>query len=89
MKINLQILNPYKSLIGKDKLVWDFEGGDIEKLLNELSEKYPKFGNDLRTGGDIYLSIFVNDKPMSALDGDKTQLKDGDELLLFFAIAGG
>lgn len=89
MNIHLHFLNPYKNLIGKEKITLDFEGGDIEALLSKLSEMYPKFGKELENDGELYLSIFVNDKPMSALDGDKTQLKDGDELLLFFAIAGG
>lgn len=89
MKINLHFLNPYKNLIGKEKLVMEFEDGDVKKLLNELSKKYPKFGKELENDGYMYLSIFVNDKPLSALNGDKTKLKDGDELLLFFAIAGG
>jgi molybdopterin converting factor small subunit len=31
----------------------------------------------------------VNDKPTSALNGIKTKLKNGDELIFFIPISGG
>ena len=35
------------------------------------------------------VNIFVNDKPLSALEGENTRLKDGDEILIFMAVSGG
>ena len=36
-----------------------------------------------------YMCMFVNDKPISALNGINTELKNGDELLFFIPVSGG
>ena len=54
----LSIIEPKATKSSNIGLPLIFSTNDNSDLLNELSEKYPKFGNDLKTGGDIYLSIF-------------------------------
>jgi molybdopterin converting factor small subunit len=61
-------------------------------LLIYLIDKYPKLEKELYTDKKKitdYVVIFVNDKPISALDDIKTKIKDGDELLFFIPISGG
>jgi MoaD family protein len=92
MKLKLNMLKPFSDVIGKKELGFEFEGKTIEDLFKALVNKYPKLKDELYTKNDEitdYVSIFVNDKPLSALKGVETQLKNGDELLFFVPISGG
>jgi MoaD family protein len=92
MKLKLNLLKPFSDVVGNKELGFDFNGKTIEDLFAELVEKYPKLKEELYTENNEitdYVSIFVNDKPLSALDGVNTKLKNGDELLFFVPISGG
>ncbi len=92
MKLKLNMLKPFSDVIGKKELGFEFDGKTIEDLFKALVNKYPKLKDELYTKNDEitdYVSIFVNDKPLSALKGVETQLKNGDELLFFVPISGG
>jgi molybdopterin converting factor small subunit len=57
-----------------------------------LIERYPKLEKEFFTNKDEltdYICIFVNDKPISALNGLNTNLKNGDNLLFFIPVSGG
>jgi MoaD family protein len=92
MKLKLNLLKPFSDAVGKKELGIEFNGKTIEELFRYLIQKYPKLGKDLlKKNNEItdYVSVFVNDKPISVLDEMKTKLEDGDELLLFVPISGG
>ncbi len=92
MKLKLNLLKPFSDAVGKKQLTVDFNGKTMGELLFYLVELYPKLRDELITDKNEitdYVSIFVNDKPLSVLDGEKTNLKDGDELLIFVPISGG
>ena len=92
MKLKLNLLKPFSDAVGKKVLGFDFSGITLEELIKALVEKYPKLKNEVYTKNNEitdYISVFVNDKPLSALDGLNTKLKDGDELLFFVPISGG
>ncbi|WP_455392212.1 MoaD family protein [[Eubacterium] cellulosolvens] len=92
MKLKLNMLKPFSDVIGKKELGFEFSGKTIEELFAALVEKYPKMKEELYTANNEvtdYVSIFVNDKPLSALKGMETRLKNGDELLFFVPISGG
>ena len=92
MKLKLNMLKPFSDVIGKKELGFEFDGTTVEDLFKALVNKYPKLKEELYTEKDEvtdYVSIFVNDKPLSALDGTGTKLKNGDELLIFVTISGG
>ena len=92
MKLKLNLLKPFSDAIGTKELGLDFDGKTIEDLINKLVETYTKLRTELYMENDEvtdYVSIFVNDKPISVLGGLKTELKDGDELLFFIPISGG
>jgi MoaD family protein len=70
----------------------DLEGANVEDLLEHLVAKYPKLRGELyEDDGALtdYFILFVNDRPINALDGVKTPLNDGDEVLFFIPISGG
>ena len=92
MKLKLNLLKPFSDVVGKKQLGFDFNGKTLDELFKELVEKYPKLKEELYTEKNEvtdYISIFINDKPLSVLNGMETELKNGDELLFFVPISGG
>ena len=92
MKLKIKFLRPFSDAVGKSELELEFDGTTFEDLLNILVNRYPKLKQEFYTKTDEltdYLCVFVNDKPIAALNGINTELKNGDELLFFVPISGG
>jgi MoaD family protein len=92
MKLLVKLLRPFSEIVGKKELELEFDDGTISNLLESMVDKYPKLKDELYTKEDRvseYVCIFVNDKPLSALNGVDTRLKDGDEVLFFIPVSGG
>jgi len=92
MKLLVKLLRPFSELVGEKELDLEFNGGTIKGLLELLVDKYPKLENEFYTekgGLTEYICIFVNDKPISALNGVDTELKNGDVVLFFIPVSGG
>ena len=92
MKLTIKILKPFSDIIGKRELELDFKGITLDDLLTYLVDRYPKLNEEFyKNTHELtdYLCIFVNDKPISALEGINTELKNGDELLFFVPVSGG
>lgn len=92
MQIKIKFLRPFSDAVGKNVVAIDFKGTTLEELINILLERYPQLKDEFYTkNGDLadYINIFVNDKPMSAIKGISTELKNGDEILFFIPISGG
>ena len=92
MKLKIKLLKPFSNAVGKSELELDFSGKTIEGLLKLLVDTYPKLKKEFYTKTDElteYMCVFVNDKPISALNGINTVLKNDDEILFFIPISGG
>ena len=92
MKLKIKLLKPFSNAVGGSELEMDFDGNTLRDLLKLLVDKYPKLKKELYTkAGELteYLCVFVNDKPISALNGVNTKLKNDDEILFFIPISGG
>ena len=92
MKIRIKLLKPLSNAVGKNEVNIDFKGFILEELLKTLIEQYPKLENEFFIGeGHLtdYINIFINDKPISALQGLKSKIQDGDVVLLFIPLSGG
>jgi len=92
MKLTIKFLKPFSDVVGKQELTVEFDGSTLKDLLKVLVEKYPHLKKEFYTETEQlaeYLCIFVNDKPLFALDGIHTGLKNGDELLFFIPVSGG
>lgn len=91
-KLKIKLLRPFSDAVGKGELEVDFDGVTLGELLKVLVDRYPKLKKEFYTKTDElsdYICMFVNDKSISALNGIKTELKNGDELLFFIPISGG
>lgn len=92
MKLKIKLLRPFSNAVGKSELELDFDGMTLENLLKVLIDKYPKLKKEFYTKTNElteYMCVFVNDKPISALNGINTELKNDDEILFFIPISGG
>ena len=92
MKLKIKFLKPFSDIVGKSELETDFDGNTFEILLKTLVEKYPELRKEFyKKDNELtdYICIFVNDKPISALKGLDTELKNGDEILFFVPVSGG
>jgi MoaD family protein len=92
MKIKLKILRPFQDVVGQENLTIDIQGTTLQNLLDDLISKYPKLKEkmlDKNGNVDSFVNIFINDKPTFANQESEVKLKEGDEILIFPAIAGG
>ena len=70
----------------------ELEGVTVGAVLKNLAEKYPTlrahlFADDGKLRS--FVNVYVNDENIRSLEQDATPLKDGDEVTLVPAVAGG
>jgi sulfur-carrier protein len=68
------------------------KGGTIAQLFDSLEENCPGIKSRLcdETGQPRrFLNLYVNSEDIRFLDGKDTELKDGDEVSIVPAVAGG
>lgn len=68
------------------------EGANIKELLANLEAEYPGMKErfyDEEGNLRRFINIYVNSEDIRFLDGEDTALKDGDEVSIVPAIAGG
>ena len=64
----------------------------VSEVIDALERQYPGMRDRiLEEGGQIrrFINIYVNQEDIRFLDGDRTVLKQGDEVTIVPAIAGG
>lgn len=67
-------------------------GATVIEVLDDLEEHFPGLRERLvDERGTIrkFINFYLNDEDIRFMDGEKTSLKDGDELAIIPAIAGG
>jgi MoaD family protein len=92
MRLTLKFLRPFKDIIGKPEIELDTDLKTLKELLKNLIKKYPKLKKEIfKENFELtdYVCIFINDKPISALNMLDTELKNGDNLLFFVPVSGG
>jgi molybdopterin synthase sulfur carrier subunit len=68
------------------------EGQTISELLSDLERRYPGVRERIcDEQGKLrrFVNVFVNEEDIRFLQGDQTALKEGDEVSIIPAIAGG
>ena len=66
-------------------------GATVEGVLADLATKYPAITARLFDGGKVrpFINLYLNDEDVRYLDNLATKVKDGDELAIIPAVAGG
>jgi len=91
MSVKVRIPTPLQKLT-KNQPEVTCTGENVGALLGNLEKDYPGIGERIYDEkGKIrrFINIYVNEQDIRFLDGDKTPLKDGDEVSIIPAIAGG
>ena len=90
MAVKVKIPVPLQRLTqGKEEVEGD--AGTIISLLNSLDQKYPGLGERVSEGGKLrrFVNIYVNEEDVRFMKNEETEVKDGDEISIVPAIAGG
>ena len=91
MALNVRVPQPLRGLTGGASTVQS-SGGTLNDCVSALEASYPGMRDRLLgEGGGIrrFVNIFVNGDDVRFLSGLKTELKDGDEVSIVPAVAGG
>ena len=91
MAITVRIPTPLQR-ITKDQEEVSAEGNTVEELIANLEIRYPGLKERLcDEQGKLrrFINVYVNEEDIRFLKGDQTSLKDGDEVSIIPAIAGG
>jgi molybdopterin synthase sulfur carrier subunit len=90
MTVKVRIPTPLQRLTqGKEEV--EGTAGTIISLVNALDAQYPGLAERVSENGKIrrFVNIYVNDEDIRFLNAEETQVKDGDEVSIVPAIAGG
>jgi sulfur-carrier protein len=91
MAINVRIPQPLRGLTG-DKVAVSGKGDTLIACIEDLEANYPGIRERLMDeGGQLrrFVNIYVNGDDVRFIDGLTTKLKDGDEVSIVPAVAGG
>jgi sulfur-carrier protein len=91
MAIKIRIPTPLQKLTANQPEV-EIKGSNVKSALAALEEKYPGIRSRLYDEqGNLrrFINFYVNDEDIRFLKSEDTPLKDGDELSIVPAIAGG
>jgi MoaD family protein len=91
MAVKVLIPTPLQKFT-KDQATIECDGGTISELLESLDQNCP--GIKARLCDDQgqlrrFINFYVNSEDIRFLDGANTSLKDGDEVSIVPAVAGG
>jgi molybdopterin synthase sulfur carrier subunit len=90
MAVKVKIPVPLQRLTaGKEEV--EGAAGTVISLINDLDQKYPGLGERISEDGKLrrFVNIYVNEEDVRFMKNEETEVKDGDEISIVPAIAGG
>lgn len=91
MPVTVRIPTPLRS-ITKGSAEVQARGASVTEVVDDLERQFPGLRERLvDEGGELrrFVNIYVNEEDIRFLEGKKTGLKDGDQVSIVPAIAGG
>ena len=91
MAKKVRIPTPLRKLTNNEELV-EIVAGTVGNAINELQGRYPGIKDRLiDESGAVrrFVNVYVNEEDIRFLQNQQTPLKDGDEISIIPAIAGG
>lgn len=91
MAITVRIPTPLQKLTG-DKAEVSASGGTVQELLQDVDRQFPGLKERLcDPSGKLrrFVNVYVNEEDIRFLKQEATPIKDGDEVSIIPAIAGG
>lgn len=90
MAVVVRIPTPLQRLTqGKEEV--EGKAGTVMDLVQDLDARYPGIAERIADGGKIrrFVNIYVNEEDIRFLQAELTLVKEGDEVSIIPAIAGG
>ncbi|MBI3912948.1 MAG: MoaD/ThiS family protein [Chloroflexi bacterium] len=90
MAITLFVPTPLRKLTSGNSKV-QLSAASIADLIEQAETQYPGFRERVMERGEIkrFINVFVNGVDIRTLQGQATPIKDGDEVSVIPAMAGG
>jgi len=91
MAVKVLIPTPLQKFTNNEASI-EVSGGTIAELIDVLESNFPGIKARLcDENGQVrrFLNLYVNEEDIRFLDGTNTALKDGDEVSIVPAVAGG
>ncbi len=90
MAVTVKIPVPLQRLTqGKEEV--EGAAGTIISLINDLEQNYPGLAERITEDGKLrrFVNVYVNEEDVRFMKNEETEVKDGDEVSIVPAIAGG
>lgn len=91
MAVKVRIPTPLQKLTNQNALV-EIQAGTVRELMDVLEKNYPGIKERLcEPTGKIrrFVNVYLNEEDIRFLSQEETAVKDGDEISIVPAIAGG
>lgn len=90
MSVKVHIPTPMRQHT-EGQAVVEVGGASVLDVLTQLSTKYPGVQARIFDNGQVrrFVNVYLNDEDVRYLDSLQTAVKDGDELSIIPAVAGG
>ena len=90
MPVRIHIPTPLRQHT-EGQAVVEGQGATVQGLLDDLGRRFPGITQRLFDNGQVrrFVNVYLNDVDIRYLDNLSTPVKDGDELSIIPAVAGG
>ncbi len=91
MPATVRIPTPLRKLTNDEELV-EVDAGTIGSVIDQLQSRYPGIQERLvDENGEVrrFVNVYLNEEDIRFLENKQTEVKDGDEISIIPAIAGG
>jgi MoaD family protein len=90
MAVKVQIPTPMRQHT-EGQAVVEVGGATVQAVLDHLAQTYPGLTARLFENGQVrrFVNLYLNEEDIRYLDNLATPVKDGDELAIIPAVAGG
>lgn len=90
MAIKVRIPTPLQKLTGGLDVV-EGRAGSVSELIADLDARFAGIGERVMDGGKMrrFVNIYINEEDIRFLEAEASAIKDGDEVSIVPAVAGG
>ncbi len=90
MAIEVRIPTILRTYTGGEKAV-SADGASLSALIDDLEANHPGIKDRLIDNGDLrrFVNVYINDEDVRFIGGLEAELKDGDQVVVLPAVAGG
>jgi sulfur-carrier protein len=90
MAVTVKIPTPLRAATGGDATA-AVDGGTVGEVLDSLYERYAELRSRIAEDGGLrrFVNVYVGGEDIRFLDGLQTPVRDGDEVTILPAVAGG